>query len=260
MHDDQIIQYILASVVLVLFLAVVLIWFLSHAQKKITAAKIKEQENNLEFQRELLINTVKTKEQERTRIARELHDGVSSQLGIANLNLHVLKNKINWDEENARVIDQIKQSVIASAERTRNLSHELMPLVFSKYGIHHAMKELQDSVNLTNVLDLTIDDDFLIAIKDDFKLLHIYRIMQELINNTIKYAKASEAKVRFVTDRRDLILRYSDDGIGFDPDEVGSGLGISNIKTRVALLDGELTLESTPGRGMTATIKFPNHD
>lgn len=261
MIENPVILYVFISVLLMLIIALGFIWFLNFAQKKITLGKIKEQELSIQYQKELLINTIKTKEKERNRIAQELHDDVSSQLSIINLNLHALKRRIPQDEKTVEILNQISNSLKSSNERARSISHELMPLIFKKFGIHYALKELESGVNLSSGMRLLVENDHVIGIQDEFKLLHIYRIAQELVNNTIKYASAEHSKFAFSKESMMMItMTYTDDGVGYDTTKLQPGLGISNIETRVTLLDGSMEIISSPGKGFKATIKFPNHD
>ncbi|MFT6335428.1 MAG: two-component system NarL family sensor kinase [Saprospiraceae bacterium] len=243
-----------------LVLALGFIWFLNHAQGKITQSRLKEQELNMHYQREMLINTVKTKENERNRIAKELHDDVSSQLGIINFNLYALKKRMPQDDKISLLMDQISSSLKSSTERTRSISHELMPLMFRKFGIHETFKELTANINVTGEIEITIKDDFLIKIREEFKLLHIYRMVQELTNNTLKYAKATKIGILFEAKDNGLTMTYTDDGIGIDLKNTTYGLGLSNIKTRATLLDGNITIESSENNGFKAIINFPNYD
>jgi len=208
----------------------------------------------------MLENTVRTKEIERKRISQELHDDVSSQLSIMNLNLHVLKNKLPDDHQLEELVDQIQTSIQKSSERTRTISHELMPLSFKKFGLHYVLEDMASSINLSGEISIQIEADYLIKIRDNFKLLHIYRIIQELVNNTLKYAKAKHITVNFKEHNNDLIMDYRDDGIGFELDPDNAGLGFGNIKTRATLLDGHIEFESSIGSGFKATFQFPNYD
>jgi signal transduction histidine kinase len=261
MSENDIVIYILLSLVIMLIFAFAVIWFLNQTQKKLTSSKIKEQELLLNFRKEMLLNTVKTEENERNRISKELHDDVTSQLSIINLNIHLLKQKLTDNEDMFKIIDHIETSLKKSTERTRTISHELMPLILKKFGLHHALRELEDDVNITNIFHLDISNDHILQIRDDFKLLHIYRIIQELINNAIKYAKAKNVHISF-EEKQDLNIKmvYTDDGVGFDTEKVNSGLGLSNISARITLLDGSVMFESIPGVGTTITFKYPNHD
>lgn len=261
MSENDIVVYILLSLVIMLIFAFAVIWFLNQTQKKLTSSKIKEQELLLNFRKEMLLNTVKTEENERNRISKELHDDVTSQLSIINLNIHLLKQKLSHNEDMFKIIDHIETSLKKSTERTRTISHELMPLILKKFGLHHALKELEDAVNITEIFNLDITNDHIIQISDDFKLLHIYRIIQELVNNAIKYSKAKNVHISF-EEKQDLniTMTYSDDGIGFDDKKVKSGLGLSNMNARITLLDGTVKVESILGSGSTITFIFPNHD
>jgi len=260
MDDQQIVLYLVICILIMLVLALSVLWFLNHAQKKITKSRLVEQELKVEYQQSLLLNTVKTKENERSRIASELHDEVSSQLGIINLNLHVLKKKVRAEPELLQIIDQMDVSLKASTDRARTISHQLMPPMFKKFGIHHSLQDLQYQVNLSRELSMSIENDYLIGIKDEFKLLHLYRIVQELVNNTIKYASAKTIILSFASEQQHLVMQYVDDGIGYDLSKSSSGLGISNINTRVALLNGEIEIKSSVNNGFQSIIKFPNHD
>jgi len=171
MADNSLFLYILASIVIMLVFAIAVIWFLNQTQRKITEGKLKEQQRELEFQKEMLINTVKTQEGERERISKELHDDVTSQLSIIHLNLHLLKQKVNTDGELSKIIDHIESSLKNSTERTRTISHELMPAILLKFGFHNALKELANNINLTEALDVNIIDEQKIKIQDEFKLL-----------------------------------------------------------------------------------------
>ena len=244
-----------------LIFAFAVIWFLNQTQKKLTSSKIKEQELLLNFRKELLLNTVKTEENERNRISKELHDDVTSQLSIINLNIHLLKQKVSDNIDMFKIIDHIESSLKQSKERTRTISHELMPLILKKFGLHHALKELEDSVNISEIFRLDITDDHLLNIQDDFKLLHIYRIIQELINNAIKYSKAKKVSIDF-EEKQDTNIKmtYTDDGVGFDNTKTKKGLGLSNMNTRITLLDGTVEINSILGSGTSITFIFPNHD
>jgi signal transduction histidine kinase len=90
--------------------------------------------------------------------------------------------------------------------------------------------------------------------------LHIYRMVQELTNNTLKYAKATKIGILFEAKDNGLTMTYTDDGIGIDLKNTTYGLGLSNIKTRATLLDGNITIESSENNGFKAIINFPNYD
>jgi len=262
MNDLELMLTIMSGIIIMLIIIVITIWFFNQGQKKIIAIQLQKKENELVFQKTLLLNTVKTQEAERDRISSELHDDIASKLNIIHLNIHLLKKKINAEPEVNKIIDQIETSLKQSIERTRNLSHKLMPQMLKKFGIHHALKEMANIINISQVLQLSIKSEHLVQLHDDFKILHLYRIIQELINNTLKYAKASIVEIQFeIEEPNHIIMSYRDNGKGFDTENISKGLGIGNIKTRCELLQGRYKLTSDKAKkGMLFYLKFPIDD
>ncbi len=240
--------------------AIAVVWFLNHAQKKIVEQKIKQKDLELQFQNDLLVNTVKTQENERDRIAKELHDDIASKLNIVHLNVQRLKEVIPKNTESNQMIDFIEMALKISTERTREISHELMPPLLNKFGINHTLTDLIHSVEMIGHISITMKNDYLIKISNQFKLLHLYRIIQEMINNTIKHAKASKILISFEEKADNLMMIYADDGIGYDMDVKSGGLGMNNILTRTKLLNGDIDVITSIDQGFKVYIKFPNND
>lgn len=261
MEDSQLIYYVIVSGGCMLLFAIVLVSFFSFSQKKITTAKLALQEKELKFQEELLQNTVSVQEQERDRIAKDLHDDVASKLNIIHLNIHILRQKIPDSSEITMLLQNIDTSIQESAARTRTMSHELMPPLLKKFGLSQVLFDLAESVNSTEQLYFDIIDLDFLKIKTQLKVLHIYRIVQELINNTLKYAAAKNATLQFSLGTNEkIIMVYKDDGVGFDLDATKRGHGLSNIETRIRLLNGKLTIDTKAQQGATFTFIFPNND
>ncbi len=260
--DSLISMYVLISMGIFFMLAVGVVIFTNRSQLKVNKILLQEKEKEIKHQNELLQNIVKTQEEERRRIAAELHDDIASKLNIIHLNVHFLK-KVNYlKDTELNLVSQIESSLNHSIERTRTISHELLPQVFKKFGINHALDELEHSVNQSRTVLLNIESSSLIKITNEFKLLHIYRIIQELLQNTLKYAKANNINIDFKEEEAGMIsLRYKDDGVGFDTKKEVLGLGVSNILTRAKLLEGQVEFKSIPDiQGMSFTLKFKNND
>lgn len=260
MDEHNILIIILVCILIMLVFAFSVIWFLNRAQKKIIDTKLKEQRIEIELQDKLLQNTIKTQEAERDRISKELHDDVSSQLNIINLNLHILKSKISTNTEVKELIEHIETSLKNSTSRARAISHELMPVILKKFGFKDALVELTNSINLTDKLKMEVNNVDQLNINDSFKLLHVYRIIQELTNNTLKYANAKKIIINFIRDDQYIKIDYRDDGIGFDVLEKSDGLGMGNIQTRIKLLKGEISYNSKPQEGLQVICKIPNDE
>jgi two-component system NarL family sensor kinase len=257
MKDSTVVVFIVVSMVILLIISLSVLWFFYHTQNKIIKLKLKEQAAKIEYHKNLLLNTIKTQENERARIAGELHDDVASKLNVVHLNIHLLKKLSGNTPEHAKIIDHIETSLNESIHRTRVISHELMPQVLKKFGFHYALHELAQSINVTGSFHLFVKDSHLCEISDDFKILHLFRIIQELLSNTIKYARAQYININFEKTVDHIIMTYQDDGIGFDAEKSSEGLGLYNIKTRSELLGGDVTFKNSEEQtGSICIVKF----
>lgn len=260
MKDIQLIITVLSGIVMMLGIAVAVIWFFSKGQKKIMKARMEQKEQELNFQKELLTATINTQETERDRIASELHDDITSQLNIIHLNLHMLKKNMGEAGIDNPLIDQIQSSLSASIERSRKLSHELMPPLLKKFGIAYVLGELETTINQIEGLQLQISSGHLIPYTGEEDQLHLYRIIQELIQNTLKYAGASLIKIQFRLDGDQLNMHYADNGKGIDPASTKTGSGFRNIQSRCQILKGSYEIEKSAEKpGFHIKFTFSTH-
>lgn len=257
MTDQQLASLIIVAVIVMLILVISLVLFFNFSQKKILKEQELNHEQKMNFQKEMLENTIRTQEDERSRISRELHDDISSKLNVINMNLNLIRMK-EKDEEVKKVIKSINDALGTAIERTRNISHELMPPVIEKFGLPSAIIALRDQVNTTNEIKMTTSSEELLDYNDGHKKLHIFRIIQELINNTLKHARASMIELNIHRDENEIILEYKDDGIGLPDDyDVRRGIGMSNIDSRVQLLNATVSRPNVK-KGVCYKILIPN--
>jgi signal transduction histidine kinase len=262
MNDSLLILYVLVSMGWFLIISVGIILFVNRSQKKVSKIQLHEKELHILYQNELLRNTVKTQEEERKRIASELHVDIASKLNIIHLHVHLLKKTGSLNESSLELLGQIDIALKASIERTRNISHELLPQVFTKFGIQYALIELERDINSAQGVIVRIESAHLLRIQDELKLVHLYRIIQELTQNTLKHANAKHIWITFETCQENMLcMQYRDDGAGFDTKKESKGLGLYNIRTRAKLLNGTAEFKSLPEiKGLLVTIKFENND
>lgn len=260
MNDNEFILFIVVSVAIMLVFAFGLIIFFSTSQKKIQTEKLNNQQIKIDFQKKLLESTVQTQEKERDRIARELHDDVGSKLNVIHINLHLLKKAIAKGKDIEQILDHIQSSLDESIQTSRDISHELMPPVLSKFGIHSAMEDLENSINRTGVFKLAINSAFEWNIKDNMQQLHLYRIVQELVQNALKHAKAKSVNINFEKKEKWLCLDYTDDGVGFPRDDLSKGLGLNNLETRVQVLNGSWKINRELSKGAEIKIRIPLYE
>jgi len=261
MNDSAIFNLIIVSICIMVAIALSIIVLFNTSQRRIMSELQKAHDNKLSLQKMLLENTVAVQERERNRIARELHDNIGSQLSIMNLSLNVLKSLATFKPKELLVIDQISDSLTSSIETTRNISHELFPATISKFGINTALQALATSVERAGVIDVDMQISHEWEQIEQSKVIHIYRVVQELINNTIKHAEAENIVIKSWTEAVNIIIRYQDDGNGLSADYKNyKGIGLGNIQTRIGLLDGQFTLQNDQyGDGYKAIITIPFH-
>lgn len=204
---------------------------------------------------------INTQEQERSRFSLDLHDGLGQKLLAAKMNLLALE-EFNCFTKGSELLYKKSVDLLMDAIReTRSISHSLMSHTLKGFGLGRAVEEMIHSFS-----SLPIRIDFENAIKDkryDIDIeVGIFRIIQELLNNAIKHAKANSISIRIVkTNKNNLLVEFKDDGFGFDKEFVlnkkGGGIGIRNIKTRILFLEGQFNLNTAVGNGCIYQIYIP---
>ena len=197
---------------------------------------------------------VEGQEEERKRVAMELHDG----LGVLLSNVKMqFTNFIARSDQNSAVLHKAAIVLDRASVDVRRISHNMMPSVLTKFGLNISLEELLDEINEMKNMSASIKLQ-----GDDKKLsentqIMIYRIIQELVNNTIKHANANKISLILDYSLKELKIWYSDNGIGFSPGTITGTLGLKSIASRVRFLNGELTNESKPGKGVSYIISIP---
>jgi len=200
---------------------------------------------------------IKTQEDERYEIGAELHDNVCQILAASQITLGMIKNDLNpsvvkWYEQSSKYI-------ALATEEIRNLSHRLAPAFYTETTLEDAFQVLLGSFNPDGKykIDLFFDDAAR-GIKINRELqLNLYRILQEQLRNILKYAKGSLVEVDVVIKNDNLMMRVSDNGVGFDPGAIKSGIGLSNIRRRAELFSGKFDIVSSPGEGCEIMVEIP---
>lgn len=201
--------------------------------------------------------TIDGEEHERTRIARELHDGVMIQFSTVKMNLSTL---ISGDshQSDTQDIEKVMQHLDSATRELRRTAHNLMPDVLLEEGLSDAVyffcKGLQQSTGLT--INCQIYGQ-IPKLKQDFEL-SVYRIIQELIHNVIKHAHATQAIVQISGQATLLMITVEDDGIGISEEDMkkkGSA-GLKNIQSRIKVLKGHIDIKGNKGSGTTVYIEF----
>nr|WP_315258187.1 histidine kinase [uncultured Flavobacterium sp.] len=202
--------------------------------------------------------TVRMLEMDRKRIAQDLHDDLGSKLNVISLNCHLLRipNLPQKDiEEITKNIIEYTSKALASSKR---LTHSLLPPVLEKFGLHSGIEELcAEWIDITAV-DIKYVNNVMFDFEDNEKHIHVFRIIQELLANSVQHGKATSISVSFTEIDGEKTCNYSDNGIGFDLNQLNDhkGLGMKNVAGRVAVLGGELIIESQINEGISIFFNF----
>ncbi len=192
-------------------------------------------------------------ENERRRLAMELHDGVGQMLSAARRQVE-LNNANGTDEEALKMLDD-------SITELRGISHSMMPPSILNKSLEQAIREFVGRMNTNGSIAISIDWVNTDGLELDKTItLMLYRSMQEIITNIFKHARATAVHIELVNHGADLTLMIYDDGVGFDKEKLlqtGKGLGLKNIQSRVAYVGGSLQIDTMPSKGVTYTIEIP---
>jgi len=202
---------------------------------------------------------------ERTRLAKDLHDGLGGMLSGIKYSLDTMKRNLVMTPENQQAFERSIDMLDSSIQEMRRVAHNMMPESLVNFGIDAALKDFCNDMSRTGAIAVSYQSIGLQGQTiDQTTAITIYRIVQELINNIIKHAAAKNAIVQVSKKDRHLSITVEDDGIGFDAGTLaspatapgGKGMGWSNVQHRVELLKGKLDVKSLPGNGTSVLIEF----
>lgn len=256
--------YILAIGLLIVLLSVYFI-IKFYNQQIYTAKIINEQKEEINYQkiRELedtvRINSMRSmiegQEIERERIAKDLHDSLGGLLSAVKLQFDYL-GSVNQDVNLQKAYTQAHHLLDTAVSEVRTISRNLQPSSLQELGLVPAIKDLINRFNGDNYPDIDFQYYEMPEKMDRMIALTVYRIIQELLNNSLKHAQASEILIQLNSEDDELVIQYEDNGIGYDPKELKNrGMGLENIKTRVNFVHGSIHTESELGNGMSVIIR-----
>ena len=236
----------------------VLIFFFYYSRKKIIKKEIEKKNLQISYQKQLLHSIVLTQESERKRIAQDLHDDISSKLNVVSLNAHLLNTKNISDIEKINITNNIIDLTIKALESSRRIAHDLSPPVLEKFGLNAAIHELVSEYNSTKKIKVEYFNELDFNLFSNDNQTHIFRILQELLNNSVKHGKAPNSSIKFIKFNNANRFIYTDDGVGFDYEnsKYKKGLGISNIESRVDFIEGKLEIKSKINEGVNMVFDF----
>ncbi|WP_420602855.1 tetratricopeptide repeat-containing sensor histidine kinase [Flagellimonas sp.] len=233
------------------------LWLKNSKRKRIIA----EQQQELESQKvEKLLKEqeligldamIEGQEKERQRIAEDLHDSLGGKLSALKLLVEDVK------KADKSLYGKIKTVLDESYDDVRNISHQKNATAMIDKGLIPAVNIIANRLKSSEKLNVEVTNIDLKQKIKNFIELQLFRIIQELLTNTLKHAKASNVNIQFSEENDTLNVVYEDDGIGYDTMATKEGVGLKNINSRIQKIAGSLTVDSNPGNGTTVILNVP---
>lgn len=210
-------------------------------------------------ERRFLTAIIQTEEAERTRIAKDLHDGMGPLLSAVKMSVSTLEHLAS-DPQSLTIIRNATETVDEAIRSLKDISDHLSPHVLANFGLIRALTNYVYKIVQTGQLEIDFQTNLKNERFDENIEVVIYRVSSELIHNTIQHSRATKASLSLKNDNGELFLEYQDNGIGFEADRTmkekdRDGSGLTNIQSRIKSLKGDLVVESKPGLGIRVFIK-----
>jgi two-component system NarL family sensor kinase len=217
--------------------------------------------NDLEKEKQLIAMDalIKGEENERSRMAKDLHDGLGSLLSGVKLSLSSMKGNVLISEEHARIFSSSLNQLDNAMNEMRRVAHNMMPESLIKFGLTQAIQNICDVLNESGKIIVRFETHHISERLSSDQEITLYRITQELVNNALKHAEAKNIFIQMSKHENNVTLEIEDDGRGFEVTniETSNGSGYANLKHRVNYLRGTMNLQSNPGKGTSVIIEFP---
>jgi signal transduction histidine kinase len=231
--------------------------FIMTYQKRMLQEQEKRRIMDLEYQQRMIQNQLDSQEVERKRIASDLHDSIGSLLWAAKLNVGFLGRSLEMEGELKNSYDETMKILDQSIDSVKRISWELTPEAFQHTGLSSSIREMCSRLDGKG-LSLMFQEVGTGIFWKDYRALMVFRIVQELINNAVKHAKAKKIKVELQWKQSNLIIEVSDDGVGFKPDDtIKNGLGWWNITHRSQKIGAKVVVNENVQVGSAIELMVP---
>lgn len=210
----------------------------------------------IRLQKDMIRAEITMQELERKRIANDLHDSLGPLLSSVKMYMQSIENV---SDENKALLNIANAHIDDTITGLRQISYNLSPEGLSRNGLIKAIEEYLFRINSAKTLEIDFDAKNEIKLPETIEI-HLFRIIQEIVNNTIKHAQATNLRLIIAVADKQVTVMSIDNGIGFDPNETRTGtggLGLSSIRSRCEILNASLTLTSDINHGCSYLIKAP---
>jgi signal transduction histidine kinase len=252
---------LLFGLTFLILITLFLIWMIVQQRGKLHLQnkQLGESARELKHQHDLWEGNLLAQENERQRIAAQLHDDVCTKLGVLHLTFHRLRRMTPDQEEYTEMCSEINDLIGETLGITRKISHELVPPTLEGFGLIEALEELCEQIRNTGTADIRLQHNLERNDLGDVNTeLNLFRIVQELTNNTLKHAEASFITIELQKEEGVVLFNYCDNGIGYDQSsETAKGLGLKNIFNRARMIGASVDISTAPDQGFEIRFAIP---
>lgn len=250
---EQAEQIMAWSAILMAFLFVMGVFYIQKIFKHMHKMEIQRRQSE-----KLLLNaTIQAEEKERKRFAKEVHDGLGPLLSTIKMSVSAL-SYLEIDQKSRLIVNNTNEVIDEAIKSIKEISNNLSPHVLENFGLMRAIQNFVNKLNALKMVKIIFTSNLGVRRFDRNLEVVLYRVICELINNTIKHAKANEILVDLKIETRMLIINYSDDGIGLNLQRESKlnhgGMGLSNIFSRISSLKGKIDFDNKPSGGIVVKI------
>jgi signal transduction histidine kinase len=210
---------------------------------------LEKEKMNIRFEQILLRSKLEIQEETFTYISREIHDNIGQVLSLIRINLNTIS--VPAEEQKINLMDELIGKAIRDL---RNLSHSLDTDLIRNTGWAKAAERLMADLQKTGTCKTIFSAEEKLPALGNEKSIILFRMIQEIVNNIIKHARAKEIEFKAFKDEKGITIEIEDNGKGFDRATVAAGAGLQNLETRAKMIDANLNIHTIPGSGTRVTI------
>lgn len=253
-NDVSVVQVVLMVLCAFLLLLTTFVAFFMAFRKRATDQKLKNRHLQIEMQEKLIRTSIEIQERERVKLAHDLHDEVNSKLYATLMYARLLEEK-QAEEESREIVANIVDILEKAIEKIREITQDLIPNALSNKGLHDEMINLcSQFINIPNLKIIYNNPFGKEAFKsfDPQRQIHLYRIIKELVNNSLKHGKATAIRIDVQLENSLFTLNYSDNGVGAEQKQLfnSDGIGVKGILFRSEIVGGNAEFLSATNKGL----------
>lgn len=252
-EELSLLQILLPLVGVIFLIATGVVLINQQFRKNLLSQKLAQERLRSENQQELLRTTIRVQEDERRRIAQDLHDELGATLSITRMHLLQLRENVVHQE----AIENIRSLLDSGIEKMRRICYEIMPPQLVTFGLTEALEEAADQISQSGHITIELNISDLFREPDWNTKLGLYRVIMELINNTLKHSGAKTIQLQIDQKDNFICISYTDDGTGLKESRIGIGLGMMGIEGRIQALNGSFNFGNRDQGGFYMNIRVP---